>query len=301
MDALLPPPPAISVNRFSRELGEICVNAVLSVADLERKDVNLDMIKVEGKEGGRLEDTQLINGIVIDKEISHPQMTKTIQDARIAIVTAPFEVPKPKTKHNIEIDSVEKYQQLYDLEQSTFPEQVRLCKEAGANLVLCQWGFEDEANSLLQQADLPAVRWVGGVELELIAIATNGRIVPRFSELTPDKLGRADIVREKTFGTTKDHMVFIEGCANSRAVTILARGGNKMVMMISTVVRTLVRKQTHTFCHALSHAHPHTRTPPQLLPPSLFFVVVRFIHVLVFLALVFWDGGAECFVAAFAL
>lgn len=237
------------VNRFSRELGEICVNAVLSVADLERKDVNLDMIKVEGKEGGRLEDTQLINGIVIDKEISHPQMTKTIQDARIAIVTAPFEVPKPKTKHNIEIDSVEKYQQLYDLEQSTFPEQVRLCKEAGANLVLCQWGFEDEANSLLQQADLPAVRWVGGVELELIAIATNGRIVPRFSELTPDKLGRADIVREKTFGTTKDHMVFIEGCANSRAVTILARGGNKMIVEEAKrsihdalcVVRNLIR------------------------------------------------------------
>ena len=79
-------------------------------------------------------------------------------------------------------------------------------KDSGANLVICQWGFDDEANHLLLQNDLPAVRWVGGVELELIAIATGGRIVPRFSELTSDKLGRAGTVREVAFGTTKERM-----------------------------------------------------------------------------------------------
>jgi len=78
--------------------------------------------------------------------------------------------------------------------------------------------------------ELPAVRWVGGVELELIAIATNGRIVPRFEELAPEKLGYAGLVRELTFGTTKDRMLVIEECPNSRAVTIFVRGGNKMVV-----------------------------------------------------------------------
>ena len=103
-------------------------------------------------------------------------------------------------------------------------------KKTGCNLVICQWGFDDEANHLLLQRELPAVRWVGGPEIELIAIATGGRIVPRFSELTAEKLGRAGTVRELSFGATKDHMLVIEECKNSRAVTIFIRGGNKMII-----------------------------------------------------------------------
>ena len=110
---------------------------------------------------------------------------------------------------------------------------IHLClsqvKDTGANLAICQWGFDDEANHLLLANELPAVRWVGGPEIELIAIATGGRIVPRFVELTPDKLGQAGLVRELTFGTTKDRMLVIEECQNSRAVTIFVRGSNKMV------------------------------------------------------------------------
>merc|ERR1712190_675339 len=109
-------------------------------------------------------------------------------------------------------------------------DQIDHLKRAGANLVICQWGFDDEANHLLYQNKLPAVRWVGGVELELIAIATGGRIVPRFEELKPEKLGTAGCVKEITFGTTKEQMLVIEGCANSKAVTVLVRGGNQMVV-----------------------------------------------------------------------
>merc|ERR1711988_1120935 len=87
---------------------------------------------------------------------------------------------------------------------------VKKCKDCGANLVICQWGFDDEANHLLLQNELPAVRWVGGVELELIAIATGGRIVPRFSELSAEKLGSAGRVREVAFGTLKERMLVIE-------------------------------------------------------------------------------------------
>ncbi|XP_024023880.1 T-complex protein 1 subunit epsilon [Morus notabilis] len=218
------------VNRCKRDLAEIAVRAVLAVAHLERKDVNLDLIKVEGKVGGKLEDTELIYGILVDKDMSHPQMPKRIEDAKIAILTCPFEPPKPKTKHKVDIDTVEKFQTLRQQEQKYFDEMVQKCKDIGATLVICQWGFDDEANHLLMHRNLPAVRWVGGVELELIAIATGGRIVPRFQELTPEKLGKAGLVREKSFGTTKDRMLYIEHCANSKAVTIFIRGGNKMVI-----------------------------------------------------------------------
>lgn len=112
-------------------------------------------------------------------------------------------------------------------------------KETGANLAICQWGFDDDANHLLMANDLPAVRWVGGPEIELIALATGGRIVPRFSELTSEKLGTAGVVREMSFGTTKDRMLIIEECPNSKAVTIFIRGGNKMVRLKYLATRGL--------------------------------------------------------------
>merc|ERR1719253_1504706 len=188
------------------------------------------MIRMEGKPGGKLEDTRLVQGIVIDKDISHPQMDKEIKDAKMAILTCPFEPPKPKTKHKLDIDSVEKYEALAAAEQAYFADMVQKVKDTGANLVICQWGFDDEANHLLMQNQLPAVRWVGGVEIELIAIATGARIVPRFQELTPDKLGEAGMVREESFGTTKDRMLVIEDCSKKGACTIFVRGGTKMMV-----------------------------------------------------------------------
>jgi len=135
-----------------------------------------------------------------------------------------------KTKHNLEIKNKEDYEKLYEIEQKYFTDMVKSVKDSGANLVLCQWGFDDEANHLLMHHKLPAVRWVGGVEIELIAIATGGRIIPRFQEITEEKLGKAGHVKEVSFGTTGEKMIVIEECANSRAVTILVRGGNKMIV-----------------------------------------------------------------------
>jgi T-complex protein 1 subunit epsilon len=218
------------VSRDHRHLAEICVRAVLNVADLNRRDVNLDLIKVEGKVGGRLEDTQLIRGVVIDKDFSHPQMPKEVRDARLCLLTCPFEPPKPKTKNTVIVRTAARYRELHEAEQAYFVEQVRRVKECGANLVLCQWGFDDEANHLLLRESLPAVRWVGGVELELIALATGARIVPRFQELAPEKLGRAGRVREVQFGTQRDRMLVIEDCPETRACTILIRGGSRMVV-----------------------------------------------------------------------
>ena len=113
-------------------------------------------------------------------------------------------------------------------ERSTFNRMIEELKKCKTGLVICQWGFDDEATHLLYHNELPAVRWVGGPDIELIAIATHGRIVPRFSELTENKLGTAASIREVNFGTVKEPLLLIEG-AESKTVSILLRGGNKMV------------------------------------------------------------------------
>uniref|UniRef100_T1D3W9 T-complex protein 1 subunit epsilon n=1 Tax=Psorophora albipes TaxID=869069 RepID=T1D3W9_9DIPT len=246
------------VNKCHRQMAEIAVDAVLTVADLEKKDVNFELIKLECKVGGRMEDTCLVKGVVVDKTMSHSQMPKVLKDVKLAVLTCPFEPPKPKTKHKLDVTSAEDYRKLREYEQEKFLQMVKQVKDAGATLAICQWGFDDEANHLLfddeanhllLQQELPAVRWVGGPEIELIAIATGGRIVPRFEELTADKLGSAGLVRELSFGTTKDKMLVIEECKNTKAVTILIRGGNQMITAEAKrsihdalcVVRSLIR------------------------------------------------------------
>lgn len=92
---------------------------------------------------------------------------QVIKDAKLAILTCPFEPPKPKTKHKLDVASVEDYQKLREYEKEKFEEMVKQVKDTGANLAICQWGFDDEANHLLLQNELPAVRWVGGPEIEV--------------------------------------------------------------------------------------------------------------------------------------
>ncbi|CAD6500536.1 BgTH12-06246 [Blumeria graminis f. sp. triticale] len=237
------------VSKALDQFANIAVDAIMSVADLDRKDVDFDLIKVDGKVGGSLEDSMLIQGVIVDKDFSHPQMPSEVRDAKIAILTCAFEPPKPKTKHKLDITTVEEFKKLQNYEREKFIEMIDHIKNTGANLAICQWGFDDEANHLLLQNKLPAVRWVGGPEIELIAIATNGRIVPRFEDLTAAKLGTAGIVRELSFGTTREKMLVIEECANTRAVTIFVRGSNKMIIDEAKrslhdalcVVRNLVR------------------------------------------------------------
>merc|ERR1740138_2001305 len=221
----------------------------VAMTTLGSKVVNRDLIKMDGKVGGKLQDTRLVRGIVVDKDMSHPQMAKEIRDAKLCVLTCPFEPPKPKTKHKLELETVQAYEEMQAAEKQYFLDMIEKVKACGANLVICQWGFDDEANHLLMQSGLPAIRWVGGVELELIAIACNARIVPRFVELAPEKLGTAGYVHEESFGTTKDRMIVIEDCPNSKAVTVFVRGGNRMIIDEAKrslhdaicVVRNLVR------------------------------------------------------------
>lgn len=155
------------MSKAHKQFAQIAVDAVLSVADLPRKDVPFDLIKVTGKVGGSLSDTLLVRGVIIDKDFSHPQMPRVVRDAKLAILTCPFEPPRPKTKHKLDITSAEEYRKLQVYEQGKFEEMIRRVRDTGANLVICQWGFDDEANHLLMANELPSVRWVGGPEIEV--------------------------------------------------------------------------------------------------------------------------------------
>ena len=157
-------------------------------------------------------------------------MVKEVKDAKILILNCPFEPPKPSTKHNVNISNAADYKALYQTEQQYFTDEVKRCKDSGANIVFCQWGFDDEGNHLLLQNELPAVRWVGGMDIELIAIATGGRIIPRFEDISPEKLGKAELVKELSFGTVTDKFTIIRGSASKKALTIMVRGGNHMIV-----------------------------------------------------------------------
>ncbi|KAI5965217.1 CCT5 [Candida pseudojiufengensis] len=237
------------VSKAHDHFANMAVDAVLAVADLTRRDVDFELIKMEKKVGGSIEDSKLIKGVLLDKDWSHPQMPKKVEDCKIAILTCPFEPPKPKTKHKLDISTVEEFKVLQEYEQKKFQEMIDLVKDSGANVVACQWGFDDEANHLLLANKLNAIRWIGGSELELLAIATNGRIVPRFEDLNSEKLGKAGVIKELEFGTTKDRMLVIEDCSNTKAVTCFIRGSNEMIIAEGVralhdslcVVRNLIR------------------------------------------------------------
>ena len=126
------------VSKTHEQFANIAVDAVLQVADLDRKDVDFELIKVDGKVGGSLEDSKLVKGIVLDKDMSHPQMPRAINDVKLAILTCPFEPPKPKTKHKLDISSVEEFKKLQAYEHDTFKEMIQHVKDSGANLVICQ-------------------------------------------------------------------------------------------------------------------------------------------------------------------
>lgn len=218
------------VSQHKKLLAEISVEAVLRIADEVRHDVNFDLIKIVGKTGQSIADTELINGIIIDKDFSHGQMEKTVKNAKIAIVTCPFEPPKPKTKYNLHVTTAEDYNALYAKEQQYFVDMVRRVKESGADIVMCQWGFDDEANHLLYQSGLRAVRWVSGTDIELLALATGARIVPRFEELHPQKLGFAGLVEEISFGNQQSNMLVVKDLSATKSVTVLVRGGSKTII-----------------------------------------------------------------------
>lgn len=211
-------------------LSNLAVDAVLKIAEKVNGIwvVDLDNILLVKKSGQSLRDTKLVEGIVLDKEVVHPDMPKLVRNAKIAILDAPLEIEKTEFDAKLHIETPEQMKAFMKQEEEMLREMVNKVISVGANVVICQKGIDDLAQYFLAKAGILAVRRVKKSDMDKLAKATNGRVISRIDDLTPEDLGRAALVEERRVG--EDKMVFIEGCENPKSISILIRGGTQRIV-----------------------------------------------------------------------
>ncbi|HIQ29252.1 MAG TPA: thermosome subunit [Candidatus Caldiarchaeum subterraneum] len=211
-------------------LSSVVVDAVTRVVEKkgDKWTVDLDNIKIEKKEGQSIHDTKLVDGIVLDKEVVHPDMPKLVRDAKIALVDASLEIEKTEFDAKLNIETPEQMKAFMKQEEDMLRDMVEKIAASGANVVLCQKGIDDLAQYFLAKKGILAVRRIKKSDMDKLAKATGGRVITRIDELRPEDLGRAKLVEERRVG--EDKMVFIEGCENPKSLTILIRGGTQRIV-----------------------------------------------------------------------
>lgn len=219
-----------AVGRSKTGLASIVVKAVKQVAETkgDKIEINKDYIKVEKKSGGDLDDSELIKGIVIDKERVHSAMPTLIKDAKILLLDSALEIKETETDAEIRITSPEQLQSFLQQEESMLKDMVEKVVASEANVVLCQKGIDDMAQHFLSKKGIFAIRRVKKSDMEKLAKATNGKIISNLNDLEMSDLGYASTVEEKK--VAGEAMTFVEGCKNPKAVTILIRGGTEHVI-----------------------------------------------------------------------
>ena len=218
------------VSGHKEHLAEIAVDAILQVAEKngEGYKVDLDMVKVEKKPGGSLTDTALIRGLIIDKEVAHSDMPKLVKDAKIGLLNAALEIEKTEFTSKISIETPDEIQAYLDQEEQTFRDMVKKVKDAGVNVLLCQKGIDDMVQHFLAREGIVAARRLKKSDMEALAKATGAKVVNGVEELTSADVGYAATVEERKIG--KDKMIYVEGCKNPKAVSILIRGGTERIV-----------------------------------------------------------------------
>jgi thermosome len=234
------------VSGQSETLANIVVDAILKVAEkIESEEtgsksgrntplegsnyrVDMDNIKVEKKAGASVHDSTLIEGIVLDKEVVHGGMPKRIENAKIALINSPLEVEKPEFDAKLNINNPSQMQKFLDEENHMLKSMVDKITSAGANVILCQKGIDDMAQHYLARGGVVAVRRVKESDMSKLAKATGATMITNIDEITSNDLGNAQLVEERKVET--DKWVFIEGCRNPKAISILLRGGSQRVV-----------------------------------------------------------------------
>jgi thermosome len=211
-------------------LADVTVKAILAVAekDGDKYKADVDDVKVEKKPGESVRDTNLIQGIVLDKDIAHSGMPKRVEKAKIALLDCPLEIEKPEFDAKINIESPEQMEGFLKQEEDMLRDMVDKIVKAGANVVLCEKGVDDMAQHFLARKGIMAVRRNKKSDMEKLAKATGAKIVTNLDALAADDLGYAALVEERKIGD--DKMTFIEGCKHPKAVTILIRGGTQRIV-----------------------------------------------------------------------
>ena len=212
------------------KFAEIAVKAVKQVA--EKADgvikADIDQIKILKKHGRGLEETELVRGIVVDKEFAHAQMPKTVTPARIALLNAKLEIEKTEFDAKININSPEQMQLFIEEEEKMLSDMVSQVEKIGANLLFCEKGIDDVALHFLAKKGIAAVKNVSTGDMEKLSKATGGRILASVKELTKEGLGEAKVVEEVKIGD--DKLVYVRDAKNPKAVTIVIRGGTEHVV-----------------------------------------------------------------------
>jgi len=218
------------VSENSVPLSKLSVDAILKIVekDGDKYSVDLDNLKVEKKAGGSIDDTALINGMVLDKEIVHSGMPTKIEKAKIALVNAALEVEKTEMSAEIRISDPTQMQLFLEEENRMLKSMVDKIHSIGANVLICQKGIDDISQHYLSKHGITAVRRVKESDMTKLAKATGGRITTNLDDISTNDLGSAEIVHQKK--VESDKWVFIEGCKNPRSVTILIRGGSQRVV-----------------------------------------------------------------------
>ncbi len=218
------------VRKDSEKLAEMVVKAVLSVAEKnnEKYTVDIDDIKVEKKSGSSINDSAIIQGIVLDKEIIHSGMPKKVTDGKIALVNTALEINKTETDAKINISNPQQMKSFLDEENRMLKTMVDKVIGSGATVVLCQKGVDDMAQHYLAKAGVLAVRRVKESDMAKLAKATGARIVNNLDDLFEKDLGSAELIEEKKI--EEDKWVFVEGCKHPKSVTLLLRAGSQRVV-----------------------------------------------------------------------
>ncbi|KAF7701527.1 T-complex protein 1 subunit epsilon [Cucumispora dikerogammari] len=195
---------SLKIDEISNEkLAEICVKSINKIK--MRKDVNFDLIRLIKKPGASISQTKYFDGLLIEKSFAHIDMPKK-QEGLIGLLAEPLELPKMKTKHEIGIKNVEDFENLCKFEKDVFLNIIAILKKKNINILLCQWGFEDEVTSLLMENGISAVRWVGGSEMELAAVCLNGNIAARIGDIE----GVYGEIEEICYGSESEAMIRIQ-------------------------------------------------------------------------------------------
>ncbi len=219
-----------SVNASREYLADLAVKAVTAVAEQNGKkwDVDMDNIQIVKKTGGSMEDSEFIQGIILDKDPVHPQMPRKLENAKIALLDVAIEVQKTEVDAKIEITDPSQMHAFLEEEEKMLRNMVKAIKDAGANAVFCQKGIDDLAQHFLAKEKIMSLRRVKKSDMEKVAKATGGVIINKIEELTADELGSAAMIEVRAMG--EDDMTFVTGCKNPKAVSLLLRGGTQHVV-----------------------------------------------------------------------
>ena len=218
------------ISEDSASLSKIIVDAILSIATKKGDDYSVDLenIKVEKKAGGSIDDTQIIKGIVLDKEIVHSGMPTKIEKAKIALINSALEIEKTELSAEIRITDPTQMQMFLEEENRMLKIMVDKLHDVGANVLICQKGIDDISQHYLAKYGIMAIRRVKESDMIKLSKATGGRVISNLDDLSENDLGTADLAQQKK--VESDKWVFIEGCKHPQSITLLIRGGTQRVI-----------------------------------------------------------------------